>query len=131
MSFTWTSQVYFDELDLNGTLHNSRYAVHVERAQSALFESLGRGWASFDERDADLHYAVRELHVEFLAPFTSPGPLEVTLTADAIGRSSARYGFRCGPHAHGHRVIVKVDPATGRSAPWSDWYRRAFEEIGS
>jgi acyl-CoA thioester hydrolase len=36
--FSWLSPVFFDELDLNGALHNSRFAVHVERAQSALFE---------------------------------------------------------------------------------------------
>lgn len=129
MSFVWQSPVFFDELDLLGNLHNSRYAVHVERAQSALFERLGKGWSSFDQRDPDLHYAVRELHVEFLAPFASPGLLPVELIAEDIGRTSARYGFRCGDFARGHRVIIKVDPATGRPAPWSEWYRDRFEEL--
>ena len=45
--FSWLSPVFFDELDLNGALHNARFAVHVERAQSALFEQLGKGWASW------------------------------------------------------------------------------------
>ncbi|GAB3988237.1 acyl-CoA thioesterase [Nocardioides marmoraquaticus] len=129
MSFTWQSPVFFDELDLNGTLHNARFAVHVERAQSALFEELGRGWATYAERDPDLHYVVKELHVEFLRPLTAPGLLPVTILAEHLGTTSARYGFRCGDHATGHRVIVKVDPSTGRPAPWSEWYRQAFSEL--
>jgi hypothetical protein len=28
--FGWVSPVFFDELDASGTLHNSRFAVHVE-----------------------------------------------------------------------------------------------------
>jgi acyl-CoA thioester hydrolase len=129
VSFSWDSPVFFDELDLNGTLHNSRFAVHVERAQSALFEELGKGWTRYADRDPDLHYVVRVLHVEFLAAFTAPGPLRVELTANRIGTTSAEFGFRCGTYARGYRVVVKIDPATGQPVPWSDWYRKAFEEL--
>ena len=132
MTFTWDSPVFFDELDLNGTLHNARFAVHVERAQSALFEHLGAGWARFADRVPDLHYSVRELHCEFLTPFSAPGPLRVELTADRIGTTSAVYGFRCGDdpiYATGYRVIVKTDPVTGRPTPWTDWYRKMFTEL--
>jgi len=130
VSFHWDSPVFFDELDLNGTLHNSRFAVHVERAQSVLFESLGKSWTSYSDRDPDLNYVVRELHVEFHAAFAAPGLLPVEITADHLGTTSARYGFRCGHYASGYRVIVKVD-ADGRPAPWSDWYRKAFEELAA
>lgn len=129
MSFTWDSPVFFDELDLNGTLHNSRFGVHVERAQSALFERLGLRWSTYAQRDPDLHYVVRELHVEFLAAFTAPGVLRIELTADKIGTTSAVYGFRCGHYAKGYRVIVKVDPASGEPVPWSDRYREIFAEL--
>jgi acyl-CoA thioester hydrolase len=135
-AFGWLSPVYFDELDPNGALHNSRLAVHVERAQSALFDQLGKGWTDLDERDPDLRYVVRELHVEFLAPLQSPGGLLVELTAGQIGRTSATYRFRCASPAsgqtiaHGHRVIVKVDKA-GRPAPWSPWYREVFAGLAA
>jgi acyl-CoA thioester hydrolase len=133
--FSWLSPVFFDEFDLNGALHNSRFAVHVERAQSALFEQLGRSWTRLAERDPDLRYVVRELHVEFLAPLQSPGALLVELTAGQLGHTSATYLFRCANPAdgqtlaHGHRVIVKVDEA-GRPAPWSPWYREIFQTLG-
>jgi acyl-CoA thioester hydrolase len=132
--FSWLSPVYFDELDLNGALHNTRFAVHVERAQSALFEQLGLAWTRYADRDPDLRYVVRELHVEFLAPLESPGTMLVELSAGKLGRTSATYQFRCAHPdggqtlAQGHRVIVKIDD-TGRPAPWSPWYRERFQEL--
>jgi acyl-CoA thioester hydrolase len=134
--FSWLSPVFFDELDLNGALHNARFAVHVERAQSALFEQLGKGWTRLDDRDPDLRYVVRELHIEFLAPLESPGALLVELSAGPLGRTSATYLFRCAcpdsgrTLAHGHRVIVKIDEA-GQPVPWSPWYRETFQELRS
>lgn len=132
--FSWLSPVFFEELDLNGTLHNARFAVHVERAQSALFERLGKGWANLADRDPDLRYVVRELRIEFLAPLESPGALLVELGAGRLGRTSATYLFRCADPAddrtlaRGHRVIVKVDEA-GRPVPWSPWYQTAFGSL--
>jgi acyl-CoA thioester hydrolase len=136
VTFTYLSPVFFDELDVNGALHNSRYAVHVERAQSALFEGLGKGWTRLSDRDPDLRYVVRELHIEFLAPLESPGAIRVELTAGEIGRTSATYRFRCAEPdgdrtlARGHRVIVKIDE-TGRPATWSGWYRETFQRLAA
>jgi acyl-CoA thioester hydrolase len=133
-AFRWLSPVFFDELDVNGSLHNARFAVHVERAQSALFEQLGRGWTALADRDPDLRYVVRELHLEFLAPLQAPGALLVELAAGQLGQTSATYLFRCASAdgtltlAHGHRVIVKVD-AGGRPVPWSHWYREVFRAL--
>ena len=132
--FQWLSPVFFDELDLNGALHNARFAVHVERAQSALFEQLGRGWSQLADRDPDLRYVVRELHVEFLAPLESPGTLLVELAAGKLGQTSATYLFRCATPdgsqtlARGHRVIVKIGP-DGRPVPWSPEYREIFRSL--
>ena len=131
--FSWLSPVFFDELDANGALHNSRFTVHVERAQSALFEQLGRGWTQLADRDPDLRYVVRELHVEFLAPLRSPGALLVELAAGKLGQTSATYLFRCASPdgqtlAHGHRVIVKIDEG-GQPASWSPWYREIFRAL--
>ncbi|WP_436531979.1 acyl-CoA thioesterase [Actinoplanes sp. HUAS TT8] len=127
MTFTYQSPVFFDEFDPNGHLHNTRFAVHVERAQTAYFDKLGM-------TGPDLHYVVRELHVEFLAPVDVPGDLPVTMTGIKIGNTSATYGFTCGLdpiRAQGYRVVVKVDPATGRPARWTDEYRQAFAGIAA
>jgi acyl-CoA thioester hydrolase len=134
--YTWLSPVFFDEFDLNGSLHNARFAVHIERAQSALFEQLGKGWTDMADRDPDLRYAVRELHIEFTAPMAAPGAMLVQLTAGNLGSTSATYQFRCSDaagevtFARGHRVIVKIDEA-GRPAPWSLWYRETFAALAA
>ena len=132
----WTSSfgVYFDDLDLNAHLHNERLVVLVERAQTELFERLGGAWSRSGDRHEDLRYVVRELHLEFTAPVSSPGQLRIGLQARRIGRTSAVYGFRCrfGAEAtevaSGHRGIVKVDGA-GAPAPWTPWYRDVFASL--
>jgi acyl-CoA thioester hydrolase len=132
----WTSSfaVYFDDLDLNGHLHNARLVVLVERAQTELFERLGGAWSRSGDRHEDLRYVVRELHLEFTAPVSSPGQLRIGLEARAIGRTSAVYGFRCrfGDEdvevASGHRGIVKVDRA-GTPAAWTPWYQEVFASL--
>jgi acyl-CoA thioester hydrolase len=132
----WTAEfgIYFDDLDLNGHLHNARLVVLVERAQTALFERLGGAWSRAADRHEDLRYVVRELHLEFLAPVSAPGRLEVGLSAVRIGRTSAVYGFRCRFEgtdldvATGHRAIVKVDDA-GRPAAWTPWYLDVFRSL--
>jgi acyl-CoA thioester hydrolase len=132
----WTAQfgIYFDDLDLNGHLHNARLVVLVERAQTALFEQLGGAWSRAADRHEDLRYVVRELHLEFHAPVNAPGRLEIALTALRIGRTSASYGFACRFEgtgvdvATGHRAIVKVD-GDGRPALWTPWYRDVFASL--
>ncbi|WP_051458171.1 acyl-CoA thioesterase [Microbispora sp. ATCC PTA-5024] len=125
--FSCDSEVYFDELDVNGVLHNSRYAVHVERALTAWFEAAGRGWRDPRDRHEDIVYAVREFTAEFLAPVTAPTVLRVDLRLDRVGRTSAVHRWRCSDAgvvvARGQRAIVKIDPATGTAKPWTGWFR--------
>ncbi len=107
----------------------------AERALSALFEQLGKGWSVLADRDPDLRYVVRELHIEFLAQVQSPGSLLIELAATRIGRTSATHRFRCASPdgaqtlASGYRVIVKIDEA-GQPVPWSSSYRDEFARLG-
>ncbi|MEI2619660.1 MAG: hypothetical protein V9G09_02840 [Candidatus Nanopelagicales bacterium] len=47
-------------MDPLGVMHNTRFAVHMERAQSALFEHLGYGWTDLSQRHEDISYVVRD-----------------------------------------------------------------------
>jgi acyl-CoA thioester hydrolase len=132
--FRYDSPVYFDELDPLGVMHNSRFAVHVERAQSALFEWLGYGWTDLGDRHEDISYVVRSVCLEFSAPVSAPGILHVEVVAMSLGRTSATWGYRCASTgtdgsevavATGTRVVVKADRA-GRPAPWTDGFRDLF-----
>lgn len=137
--FRYDSPVYFDELDALGVMHNSRFPVHVERAQSALFEHLGYGWTDLAERHEDIGYVVRGMALEFTAPVACPGVMRVEVVAVRLGRTSATWGYRCAvpvagggdvPVAHGTRVLVKAD-RTGRPTPWTDAFRVLFDRLAA
>ncbi|MFN8185367.1 MAG: hotdog domain-containing protein [Candidatus Nanopelagicales bacterium] len=128
--FRYDSPVYFDELDPLGVMHNTRFGVHVERAQSALFEHLGYGWTEMSQRHEDISYVVRGIALEFTAPVASPGVMQVEVVAVRLGRTSATWGYRCFVSgdirvAHGTRDLVKVD-GSGRPVAWTDEYRALF-----
>lgn len=137
--FRYDSSVYFDEMDPLGVMHNSRFAVHIERAQSALFEHLGYGWTDVSKRHEDITYVVRGLALEFTAPVASPGVMHVEVVAVSLGRTSATWGYRCSVPghgggdvavAHGTRALVKVN-ASGRPTPWTDPFRALFDWLAA
>ena len=123
------STVWFDELDMVGVLHNARYAIHVERAMTALYHSL----TGLDPSDS--YVVVKHYEIEFLRPFTRErGELVVEIGLGRLGRTSAVYDFRCVSegedgaeieHARGSRAIVKVSRGDLRPTPWSDGLRAA------
>lgn len=127
--FTYLSPVHFDELDPMKMLHNSRFAAHVERAISAWYESLGGKWALRVEDNPDQFHVVRDLHIEYLAPFVGMGTMRIDLWVDRIGNTSCIYAFLCSSvdgniaYARGERTIVKVDPRSLRPSPWSEPFR--------
>lgn len=124
--FTYSTRIWFDDLDPMRILHNSRYAVHVEHAMTAYFDSIGFPVAERVEDNPDQFHAVREFHIEFVSPFRGPGELIVELWRERLGMTSATYGFRI-VHGHGQRVvaqgrrtIVKLDPRTFAPLPWTE-----------
>ncbi|MEV0382985.1 thioesterase family protein [Nonomuraea sp. NPDC050643] len=135
MPETRLAQVHFDDLDAMGLLHNSRYALLVERAISAFWAE--RGW-NFDpaiSRFKDVYLAVREFKITYNAPIVGAGEVLVDFWMDRMGRTSGVYGFhvlspdRSTVHAEGYRVNVNLDPATFRPAPFSSELRAAAEPL--
>ncbi|AQZ61268.1 unnamed protein product [[Actinomadura] parvosata subsp. kistnae] len=128
-------QVHFDDLDAMGLLHNSRYALLVERAIGAYWQRLG--WSPDPARSAfrDVFLAVREFKVTYHAPIVGAGEPVVHFWIERLGRTSGVYGFRVlSPdgevvHADGYRVNVNLDPATLRPTPFSDELRTAAEPL--
>ena len=116
--FRFDSAVYFDEMDPLGVMHNSRFAVHVERAQSALFEhsatagpTCPSGTRTSASRGPRHHAAVHRARV-------LPGRHAGGGGRRPAGTDQRHVGVplcRPGPGgtesavAHGTRVVVKVD----------------------
>ncbi|GBD32680.1 hypothetical protein HRbin33_01654 [bacterium HR33] len=133
--FTFSSTVHYDELDPMNMLHNTRYAVHVERAIIAFFGTFGRRWERDVRRNPDQFHVVKEFRIEFLTPISEVGSVDVKIWVERIGNSSCSFGFLMQSpggeieHARGVRTIVKLDPETLRPVPWTDKFRTYCAQI--
>ena len=123
--------VHFDDLDALGLLHNARYPLLVERAWSEFLQEQGFHYAGDWAAAGDACNAVKEFRISYEAPVTRPGTYAVHLWLERLGTTGLTYGFRlCSAdgaltYAHGTRVLVRLDPATMRPAPWSEGFRAA------
>lgn len=130
-----TLPVHFGDLDAMGQLHNARYINLIEQAGEAVLARVGLSYRDGQVTHPDMFAAIRELHIAYQYPVRSTGEVAVHLWIEALGTSSLRWGFRIQStdgavtHAEGHRTVVKVDPSTGRSAPWTDETRAATTSL--
>lgn len=124
--------VYFDDLDVFGVLHNARYLLLIERTLGSFWEALGVG-AMMDPASVraggDHWHLVRSNRIDYHRPVRGPGRVRVRVWVEKLGRTSLVFGFCVRPmdadldFATGERVVVCVDPATARPAPWSEDFR--------
>ncbi|WP_223199377.1 acyl-CoA thioesterase [Solihabitans fulvus] len=127
-----TVEVHFDDLDAMGVLHNSRYALLVERATNTYWQRLGWSMDAAVSTFPEVLPVVREFMISFAVPVVGAGERVVHLWLDRLGTTSVVYGFRVLSddrsvvHAQGHRVVVNLDPATLRPAPISDTMRASL-----
>ncbi|MDN3029665.1 hotdog domain-containing protein [Streptomyces sp. S.PB5] len=125
---TASVEVFFDDLDAFGMLYHGRFAALLERAITLCFARQGLTFGH-----PDLNVVVRELHLVFERPVKGIGPVEATFELDALGRTSASFAFRIHSgevtHAHGRRVIVKIDPRTGVPDPWTPATRELLQRM--
>ena len=127
--------VHFDDLDALGMLHNSRYVVLVERALASYWTARGYSFRFGHPTRPDVVQVVREMAITYSVPVLHPGRLFVHFWIERLGRTSATYGFRVESedrstvHAQGTRVVVRVDPSSGRPTPWTDEARSDAEAL--
>ena len=130
MKATEYVDIYFDDLDLMGIMHNARYAVLIERAIAAYWTRLG---FPFDSSKGLL--AVAEFTITYRVPVSRVGPIGVEFWVERLGRSSCVYGYRVVSvdgsvtHADGTRVMIQLDPITRRPAPWPSDTREVAEGL--
>ncbi|WP_328468268.1 acyl-CoA thioesterase [Actinoplanes sp. NBC_00393] len=121
--------VHFDDLDAMGVLHNSRYAVLVERALTLWWTERGVSFTGGRPTTPDAFNVVREYAITFHRPVRGTGEVNVHFWLDRLGTTSADYRFRVTStdgatvYAEGRRVNVRLDPATMRPEPWTEQAR--------
>jgi acyl-CoA thioester hydrolase len=118
--------VYFDDLDPMGILHNSRYAVLLERAVASYWAARGYSFEDGRPTRPDVVHAVREFAITYRRPVRGTGWIAVHFWLEHFGNTSGEYRFRFlsadggTVYAEGRRAIVRIDPETLRPTPWSD-----------
>jgi acyl-CoA thioester hydrolase len=118
--------VHFDDLDAMGVLHNSRYAVLVERAVALWWTERGVSFTGGRPTTPDAFNVVREYSITFHRPVRGTGDVDVHFWLERLGATSADYRFLVTSadgatvFAEGRRVNIRLDPATMRPAPWTD-----------
>ncbi|GLY02323.1 MULTISPECIES: thioesterase family protein [Actinoplanes] len=118
-------RVRIDDLDPFGVMHNSRYALVVERAIEDYWADRGYAFVGTEATKPDVYQFAREMTVGYLQPVRGAGDLVCHFWLEKMGRTSAEYGFRMlspdreTTYAEGSRVVVRIDPATGRPTSWT------------
>ena len=124
-------QIHFDDLDPMGIVHNSKYALLLERSLTNYW--VARGWAADAASSAfpDVFMAVREFAITYEAPIIGLVRVNLRFWIERLGNSSAVYAFRIESadgstlHAEGRRAVVNLDPSTFRPTRISDELRAA------
>lgn len=131
-SFTYQSEVYFDELDALGVLHHTRYLLHLERAQQAFFQVL-LGVPDFNaERDEDIYVVVQHLAARYRVPFRNPGPIHVHYGVSRVRAGGVTMPFKVTGedesiiYCEGERTVCKLSAETHRPCEWTPAFREAL-----
>ncbi len=119
--FVYHSPVHLDELDSQGRLPRSRFAVHIDHALAA--------W-QLDSDKSEQCRGVRDLALELLEPVIGPTTLRIDLWVERLDETSCAYGFLCSsedgntPYARGERTLTRVEHTS-----WSDDFRARQSEL--
>jgi len=76
-TFIYRSFVH-DDLDSLKFLHSERFLVHIERAITAFYRSLGVTWDVEVEENPDQFQLAREIQTTFSAAFRGTGEMVIT-----------------------------------------------------
>lgn len=131
-TFTYQSEVFFDELDGLGVLHHTRYLLHLERAQQKFFQEL-LGVDDFNvDRDEDIYVVVHGIEARFREPFRVPGPITVDYRVGRVRSGGVTMAFTIrdpntdAVYCDGTRTVCKLSRETHRPAPWTEAFRAAL-----
>lgn len=126
--------VHFEDLDSMGMVHNTRYALLVERALTRYWDRHGYSYRDGRLGHPDASVGVAEFSIKYRLPIRGTGDVSVHLVVDRFGESSVVYAFKVlspdnAVHAEGTRVQIRLDPKTLRPVPWGEDTRAIYKSL--
>jgi acyl-CoA thioester hydrolase len=127
--------VHFDDLDSMGIVHNSRYAVMLERVLNLFWTRQGYTFTNGVYSHPDVFVAVAEFSISYRMPVRGTGEIFIHFWVERFGDTSVMYAFRvlsadgATVHAEGRRVHIRLDPKTLRPTSWQDDTRAVYETM--
>lgn len=109
------------DADMLQHLNNAGYFRFMEEARIRMLAAAGL------KADGSVGNVVAHCACDFLRPITYPATVRVKLVVERIGRTSLTQindiyvveDLAFGPYARGKTVLVSMDNATGKPAPWT------------
>jgi acyl-CoA thioester hydrolase len=127
--FCYHVRVQFDHTDAQGRVFYANYFRLIDQARCAYWEGLGLTEA--DVRQIEQDTVIVRVEADYRGPAEFYDPLQITVLAEELGRSSLRLAYRIVNERTGREiftarmVMVQVDLASERSRPWSPAFRAA------
>ena len=129
-SFTTEFWVPFDDIDMGGIVHNSKYLLYFERCRTKYFDSLGIRLVPPDD---GLFFVVKKHEIEYISPATFNDILHCGTSVYYMGKSSFRFKYLIVKETGqevvtGKTVIVNIHPGEFRAHPFPESFVKKIEQ---
>ena len=127
--FPLKQQVAWGEMDAFNHINNVIYFRYFETGRVEFFNKTNL-WQSYI--DENIRIVVGKLECNYVKEITHPAEIEIAVGIKKIGNSSLTVHHIVKQNGeiagHGEGIIVATNPQSGKSTPWTDTLRRAFEK---
>lgn len=128
--FPIRQHIYWGEMDAFNHVNNVTYFRYFETGRIQFFNKSGI-WQLFEHEQ--IRIVVGKLECNFVRELVFPEEIEIAVGIKRVGNSSLVVHQKVstdekGIVAHGEGIIVATDPQTGRSMPWTQVMRDAFQQ---
>ncbi len=128
--FSMEMWVPFDDVDMGGIVHNSKYLLYFERCRIRYFQSLG---INLVPPDPGIFFVVKKHEIEYITPATFNDTLLCGSSIYHVGNSSFRFRYLIVKEngvdvVRGNTVVVNILPGEFKPHPLPDWFK---EKIAS
>lgn len=132
--FVYRSRAHFDDLDALWVMHHSRYLVHLERAQQAMFDQLMQTTGFDPQKYPDLYVVVSRIEMDFIKPVKGVGDFLIALHVKRLREAglSVNFEFRTSDgtefYASGIRTVCKLSLKNHQPTGWSPQFREIYSQ---